>query len=107
MSSILTREHELLDRLSYVLLGGAASRKRAASCSPFIALVNPRDSAPNGNRDQGTSFVGIPMESEQKNAYLFYFIITLILLGFIASLALPLKAQEHRAVSIGFAGWSS
>jgi hypothetical protein len=35
--------------------------------------------------------VGIPMESEQKNSYPFYFIITLILLGFIASL-LPLKA---------------
>ena len=32
------------------------------------------------------------MESEQKNSYLFYLIITLILLGFIASLALPLKA---------------
>jgi hypothetical protein len=41
------------------------------------------------------------MESEQKNPYLFYFIITLILLGFIASLALPLKAQEHRLSDAG------
>jgi hypothetical protein len=41
------------------------------------------------------------MESEQKNSYLFYFIITLILLGFIASLALPLKAQEHRLSDAG------
>jgi len=36
------------------------------------------------------------MESEQKNSYLFYLIITLILLGFIASLALPLKDHDHR-----------
>jgi hypothetical protein len=41
------------------------------------------------------------MESEQKNSYLFYLIITLILLGFIASLALPLKAQEHRLSDAG------
>jgi hypothetical protein len=41
------------------------------------------------------------MESEPKNSYLFYFIITLILLGFIASLALPLKAQEHRLSNAG------
>jgi hypothetical protein len=41
------------------------------------------------------------MESEHKNSYLFYFIITLILLGFIASLALPLKAQEHRLSDAG------
>jgi hypothetical protein len=40
------------------------------------------------------------MESEQKNSYLFYFIITLILLGFIASL-LPLKAQEYRLSDAG------
>jgi hypothetical protein len=41
------------------------------------------------------------MESEHKNSYLFYFIITLIVLGFIASLALPLKAQEHRLRDAG------
>jgi hypothetical protein len=41
------------------------------------------------------------MESEQKNSYPFYFIITLILLGFIASLAFPLKAQEHRLSDAG------
>jgi hypothetical protein len=40
------------------------------------------------------------MESEQKNSYLFYFIITLILLGFIASL-LPLKAKEYRLSDAG------
>jgi hypothetical protein len=44
--------------------------------------------------------VGIPVESDQKNSYLFYFIITLILLGFIASL-LPLKAQEYRLSDSG------
>jgi hypothetical protein len=36
------------------------------------------------------------MENEEKNPYLFYFIIALIVLGFIASLALPLNAQEHK-----------
>jgi hypothetical protein len=40
------------------------------------------------------------MESEQKNSYLFYFIITLILLGFIASL-LPLRAKEYRLSDAG------
>jgi hypothetical protein len=73
--------------------------KSALWCA--VALVYPRDSAPNGNRDQGTSFVGIPMESEQKNSYLFYLIITVIVLGFIASLALPLKAEEHHLSDAG------
>jgi hypothetical protein len=36
------------------------------------------------------------MENEEKNSHLFYLIITLIVLGFIASLAFPLKAQEHK-----------
>jgi hypothetical protein len=85
--------------------GGSASAGYAPHADSrhcgAVVLVNPRDSAPTGNRDQGTSFVGIPMESEQKNSYLFYFIITLILLGFIASLALPLKAQEHRLSDAG------
>ena len=71
---------------------GYAPHAESRHCGA-VGLVNPRDSAPTGNRDQGTSFVGIPMESEHKNSYLFYFIVTLILLGFIASLALPLKAQ--------------
>lgn len=66
-----------------------------------VALVNQGDSAPNANRDQGTSFVGIPMESEQKNSYLFYLIITDIVLGFIASLALPLKAEQHHLSDAG------
>jgi hypothetical protein len=50
---------------------------------------------------EGPLLWGFPMESDQKNPYLFYFIITLILLGFIASLALPLKAQEHRLSDAG------
>jgi hypothetical protein len=37
----------------------------------------------------------IPMESEEKNSHLFYIVIALIVLGFIASLAFPLKAQER------------
>jgi hypothetical protein len=37
----------------------------------------------------------IPMESEEKNSHLFYLIIALIVLGFIASLAFPLNAREH------------
>ena len=36
------------------------------------------------------------MESEEKNSHLFYLIIALIVLGFIASLAFPINAQEHR-----------
>ena len=37
-----------------------------------------------------------PMESEEKNSRLFYLIIALIVLGFIASLAFPINAQEHK-----------
>jgi hypothetical protein len=37
-----------------------------------------------------------PMESEEKNSRLFYLIIALIVLGFIASLAFPISAQEHK-----------
>ena len=36
------------------------------------------------------------MESEEKNSRLFYLIIALIVLGFIASLAFPINAQEHK-----------
>jgi hypothetical protein len=36
------------------------------------------------------------MESQEKNSYLFYLIIALIVLGFIASLAFPVNAQEHK-----------
>jgi hypothetical protein len=36
------------------------------------------------------------MEKEEKNPYLFYLIIALIVLGFIASLAFPLNAREHK-----------
>jgi hypothetical protein len=38
----------------------------------------------------------IPMESGKKNSHFFYIIIALIVLGFIASLAFPLKAQERK-----------
>jgi hypothetical protein len=37
-----------------------------------------------------------PMESEEKNSYLFYLIVALIVLGFIASLAFPINAQENK-----------
>jgi hypothetical protein len=37
-----------------------------------------------------------PMESEEKNSQLFYLIIALIILGFLASLAFPVSAQEHK-----------
>ncbi len=36
------------------------------------------------------------MESEEKSSHLFYLIIALIILGFMASLAFPLNAQEHK-----------
>ena len=36
------------------------------------------------------------MESDEKNSHLFYLIIALIVLGFIASLAFPINAQEHK-----------
>jgi len=36
------------------------------------------------------------MESEEKSARLFYLIIAVIILGFIASLAFPINAQEHK-----------
>ena len=36
------------------------------------------------------------MESEEKNSRLFCLIIALIVLGFIASLAFPINAQEHK-----------
>jgi hypothetical protein len=38
----------------------------------------------------------IPMENKEKNSHLFYLIIALIVLGFIASLAFPLDAQVHK-----------
>jgi hypothetical protein len=38
----------------------------------------------------------IPMESEEKNSHLFHLIIALIILGFIASLAFPINAHEHK-----------
>ena len=45
------------------------------------------------------------MESEEKNSRLFYLIIALIVLGFIASLAFPIKAQEHKPTDTSrFAG---
>jgi hypothetical protein len=44
------------------------------------------------------------MENEEKNPYLFYFIIALIVLGFIASLAFPLNAQEHKLRDASDAG---
>jgi hypothetical protein len=45
------------------------------------------------------------MESDQKNSHLFYLIIALIVLGFIASLAFPIKAQEHKLTDTSrFAG---
>jgi hypothetical protein len=37
-----------------------------------------------------------PMESEEENSRIFYLIIALIVLGFIASLAFPINAQEHK-----------
>jgi hypothetical protein len=36
------------------------------------------------------------VENEEKNSRLFYLIIALIVLGFIASLAFPINAQEHK-----------
>jgi len=36
------------------------------------------------------------MEREEKNSRLFYLIIALIVLGFIASLAFPVNAQHHK-----------
>ena len=42
-----------------------------------------------------------PMESGENNSHLFY----LIVLGFIASLAFPIKAQEHKLTDTSrFAG---
>jgi hypothetical protein len=37
-----------------------------------------------------------PMESKENNSRLFYLTIALIVLGFIASLAFPINAQERR-----------
>jgi hypothetical protein len=37
-----------------------------------------------------------PMESEVKNSRLFFLIIALIVLGFIASLAFPINTQKHK-----------
>jgi hypothetical protein len=37
-----------------------------------------------------------PMESKERSSHLFYLIIALIFLGFIASLAFPINAQEHK-----------
>lgn len=36
------------------------------------------------------------MESKDKSSRLFYLVIALIVLGFIASLAFPINAQEHK-----------
>ena len=45
------------------------------------------------------------MESEEKNSRLFYLILALIVLGFIASLAFPINAQEHKPTDTSrFAG---
>jgi hypothetical protein len=44
------------------------------------------------------------MENEEKNPYLFYFIIALVVLGFIASLPFPLNAQEHKLRDASDAG---
>jgi hypothetical protein len=38
--------------------------------------------------------VEIPVESEEKNSHLFYAMIVIIVLGFVASLAFPLKAPK-------------
>jgi len=40
-------------------------------------------------------------ENEEKNSRLFYVIIALIVLGFIASLAFPINAQEHKLGDAG------
>jgi len=37
-----------------------------------------------------------PMESQEKSSQLFYLIIAVIILGFMASLAFPISAQEHK-----------
>jgi hypothetical protein len=37
-----------------------------------------------------------PMESKKRGSHLFYLIIALIFLGFIASLAFPINAQEQK-----------
>ena len=42
------------------------------------------------------------MKNEEKNSHLFYLIIALIILGFIASLAFPLSAKDHNRSSSSF-----
>ena len=42
------------------------------------------------------------MKNEEKNSNLFYLIIALIILGFIASLAFPLSAKDHNWSSNSF-----
>jgi hypothetical protein len=45
------------------------------------------------------------MESKEKSSHLFYLIIALIVLGFIASLAFPISAHEHKLTDTSrFAG---
>ena len=36
------------------------------------------------------------MESQEKSSQLFYLIIAVIILGFMASLAFPISAREHK-----------
>lgn len=53
-------------------------------------------SVPRGSTFHVTQDMESPMESEEKNSYLFYLIVALIVLGFIASLAFPINAQENK-----------
>jgi hypothetical protein len=43
----------------------------------------------------------IPMESKDESPRLFYLIVDLIVLGFIASLTFPLDAQVHKLTAAG------
>jgi hypothetical protein len=67
------------------------------------ALANSSDSVLDRIRDQESpSARRFPMKNEEKNSNLFYLIIALIILGFIASLAFPLSAKDHNRSSSSF-----
>ena len=54
------------------------------------------DGAPFATAIREALSYGESDESDEKSSHLFYLIIALIVLGFIASFAFPIKAQEHK-----------